>query len=138
MYYITTLSRLYILGETYYSKIYDCEPQTTICYLITPNIVYNYTERYFIDSCFNAKSPKAPIYIQVRFCYALQTLRLKLYIYFTLVLLSLLIGLLRKLQLYLKESRDLDPYRIYYFKYRLELRSKLYIVIKGTFISISL
>ena len=63
MYYITTLSRLYTLGETYYYRIYDYKPQTTIYYLTTLNIAGNYTERYFIDGCFNAKSPKAPIYI---------------------------------------------------------------------------
>jgi hypothetical protein len=97
IYYITTPSRLYTLGETYYYRIYNYKPQTTIYYLTTPNIAYNYTERYFIDGCFNTKSPKAPIYIQVKFRYALQALKLKLYIYFTLVLLSLLIGLLKKL-----------------------------------------
>jgi len=138
MYHIMTLSRLYILEETLYCSIYNYKPQTTICYLTTLNIACNYIERYFINGCFSAKSFKAPIYIQVRFHCALQTLGLKLYIYFTLALLSLSIGLLRKLWLYLEKSQDLDPYYIYHFKYKLEFRSELHIAINGIFISISL
>ena len=55
------------------------------------------------------------------FLYTLQTLKLKLYIYFTLALLSLSIYLLKKSWAYLKKSQELDPYCIlYYFKYKLE------------------
>ena len=138
MYHITTPSRLCTLGETHYRRIHDYEPQTTICYLTTPNIACNYSERYFIDGCFNAESPEAPMHIQAKFRYALQALKLKPYIYFTLALPSLSTGLSKKLWLYLEESQDLDHHRIYHFKYKSELRSELHIAINGTFISTSL